>query len=219
MFHAHKWPQYSQSSFSNNIATGSDASIKVGDMAKAIDFNLVRNNETLKRLQEQGADAHSLAGDPKFIDPVHGDYRVSEDSPALKVGFKNFPMDQFGVTLPRLRALAATPEFPPLLGAGKPKSESVTLDWLGAKIKTLSGLEEQSATGMDEQCGAYLVSVPKGSAAASARLKSGDVILAVDGKAVKGMNDLLTYLKVSAGPLVKLSVWREQKDVVVELPR
>ncbi len=218
VFHAHKWPQYSHSSFSNNIVTGSDASVKVGGLAKGIDFNLVRDAETLTRLQAQGSDTKSLAGDPKFMDPLRGDYRVSEDSPALKIGFKNFPMDQFGVTLPRLQALAAKPEFPPRLGSDKPKSQAVTLDWLGAKIKTLSGLEEQSATGMDEQRGAYLVNVPKGSAAASVGLKGGDVILAVDGKPVKTADDLLTLLKASVEPLVKLSVWREQKDVLVELP-
>jgi len=30
-----------------------------------------------------------------FVDPAHGDYRVKPGSPALALGFKNFPMDQF----------------------------------------------------------------------------------------------------------------------------
>jgi len=38
--------------------------------------------------------------DPKFIDPEKGDYRVQNDSPAIQLGFENFPMDQFGVYKP-----------------------------------------------------------------------------------------------------------------------
>jgi hypothetical protein len=30
----------------------------------------------------------------------------------MKLGFVNFPMDQFGVQSPRLKALARTPEIP-----------------------------------------------------------------------------------------------------------
>ena len=47
-----------------------------------------------------------------FVDPAHGDYRVKPDSPALALGFKNFPMDQFGVTSPRLKAKARSPILP-----------------------------------------------------------------------------------------------------------
>jgi len=46
--------------------------------------------------QEKGFDRHSVFADPMFIDPAKGDYRVKPESPALRLGFKNFPMDQFG---------------------------------------------------------------------------------------------------------------------------
>ena len=49
-----------------------------------------------------------------YVDPENGDFRVKEDSPAIKLGFKNFPMDQFGVKKPALRAIARTPEIPSL---------------------------------------------------------------------------------------------------------
>ena len=58
------------------------------------------------------ATPHSLVGDPLFVDPANGDFRVKDGSPALELGFKNFPMDQFGVVSPRLRAIARTPEIP-----------------------------------------------------------------------------------------------------------
>ena len=47
-----------------------------------------------------------------FVDPANGDFRVQDGSPALKLGFVNFPMDQFGVQKPALKAIARTPEMP-----------------------------------------------------------------------------------------------------------
>jgi len=37
---------------------------------------------------------------------------VKEGSPALSLGFVNFPMDRFGVQRPALKALARTPALP-----------------------------------------------------------------------------------------------------------
>jgi hypothetical protein len=53
--------------------------------------------------QAQGLDVGSVFADPLFINPAKGNYRVRPDSPALKLGFKNFPMDNFGVLKPEFR--------------------------------------------------------------------------------------------------------------------
>ncbi len=45
---------------------------------------------------------NSVFADPLFVDPVNRDYRVKPDSPALELGFKNFPMDQFGHRMTRI---------------------------------------------------------------------------------------------------------------------
>jgi hypothetical protein len=50
--------------------------------------------------QALGFDVHSLEGAPLFVSPENGDYRVRPESPALILGFNNFPMDQFGVNKP-----------------------------------------------------------------------------------------------------------------------
>lgn len=77
--------------------------------AKEFDYNLFYSDQgmpvvtgvgkpmTLKQWQEKGFDKHSVFADPMFVDPPNGDYRVKPDSPALKLGFKNFPMNRFGV--------------------------------------------------------------------------------------------------------------------------
>jgi len=82
---------------------------------KLIDYNLFKTKEpdkfivkdmadNLKEWNEKGYDRHSIRGDPMFIDPDNGDFRVKSDSPALKLGFKNFSMNKFGVVYPQYKA-------------------------------------------------------------------------------------------------------------------
>lgn len=59
--------------------------------------NCGSGNFSWSQWKAPGLDAHSSNSDPMFVDPSKGDYRVKDGSPALKLGFKNFPMDSFGV--------------------------------------------------------------------------------------------------------------------------
>jgi hypothetical protein len=52
----------------------------------------------LEEWQALGFDQHSIFADPLFVDPENGDYRLRPESPALKLGFENFDMDNFGLT-------------------------------------------------------------------------------------------------------------------------
>jgi hypothetical protein len=65
-----------------------------------IDSNLFWNNSgggvDYSPAKNQGMDQHSIVADPKFINATAGDYRVAGGSPALGIGFVNFPMDSFG---------------------------------------------------------------------------------------------------------------------------
>ena len=115
-FHAHVWLRGCQDIVRRNIFwRGYEMSPAVG---KEVDNNLVQVSgltepRPAKGLQEGShMDTHSVEADAMFIDPAHGDYRVKPDSPALALGFKNFPMDQFGVTSPRLKAKARSPILP-----------------------------------------------------------------------------------------------------------
>jgi len=55
--------------------------------------------KTMKKLQSDGVDAHSLAADPMFVDPEKGDFRLKPDSPALKMGFVPFDMSKVGLRI------------------------------------------------------------------------------------------------------------------------
>jgi len=48
--------------------------------------------------QAVGFDTHSVFADPLFVDPESNDYRVRSESPALKLGFQNFPMGTWRLT-------------------------------------------------------------------------------------------------------------------------
>ena len=60
---------------------------------------------SLEAWQALGYDKHSLFADPQFVDVANLDFRVKPQSPALKLGFKNFAMGEWGL-MPGFRAWA-----------------------------------------------------------------------------------------------------------------
>ena len=53
---------------------------------------------TIEEWRAKGFDLDSVFADPMFLDPDNDNYRVKPESPALKLGFKNFNMEEFGLT-------------------------------------------------------------------------------------------------------------------------
>ena len=53
--------------------------------------------EMLKKQQRDGADIHSQAVNPLFVDPANGDFRLKPDSPALKLGFIPIDVSKIGL--------------------------------------------------------------------------------------------------------------------------
>ena len=53
--------------------------------------------QMLKKQQQDGVDAHSLAVDPMFVDPANGDFRLKPDSPARKLGFVPIDLSKVGL--------------------------------------------------------------------------------------------------------------------------
>jgi hypothetical protein len=58
-------------------------------------------NGSWSKWRGRGNDAHSLFGDPQFVDPLRYDFRLKPTSPALKLGFKPIHLTQVG---PRRRS-------------------------------------------------------------------------------------------------------------------
>ena len=53
----------------------------------------------IEEWQRLGFDQHSMIADPLFRDPENGDFKLEPHSPAFEIGFREFPLDQFGLTL------------------------------------------------------------------------------------------------------------------------
>ncbi len=227
-FHPHVWYGNCQDVFRRNIVFKSYRPARMSKTeawGKEMDYNLIHSRrETSPATPLSKAsrrDEHSIMGDAQFIDPLQGDYRVKEGSPALELGFVNFPMDRFGVTLPRLRAMARTPKLPG--SQGTPEQKVSTRDpraiiWLGATLRNIVGLGDISAAGLPGEIGVNVLDVSVEGVAAQSGLKVGDVILKCGGEKTDSLADFQRILRTAPGT-VRLQVWRNQASMQIDVVR
>jgi len=216
--HPHVWFTRSQDSVTGNLLMKRHAEIGMPKgWASAFNRNFFTSPAVLDASKKQGGDADSIAIAPDFVDAAKGDFRLKDGSPALKAGFENFPMDQFGVKKPSLKAIAKTPAIPALESA----SEAPTADepmpqyWLGALLHSLAG-EEFSAFGTArEDGGVQLAKIPQASPAAKAGLQENDLIQGVNGKKVTKTADLFSVLNQLGDEPLKVAVIRNQKPATL----
>ncbi|MGE3313414.1 MAG: hypothetical protein AB7O66_25910 [Limisphaerales bacterium] len=225
-FHPHVWYVKSGDVFRRNIVFDAYKPIRVPTpWGRECDFNLLHSPgidepAPARTLQNQsGRDGSSVTADARFVDPVRGDYRVRDDSPALALGFRNFPMDRFGVRRPSLRAIARVPEMPAAraLKIAEAPESNLRFDWMGATLKTLAGREEASAVGVGTEVGGVLVlEVKPGSRAAQSGLKAMDLIQTYQWKPVRTVADLQALMKDSPGG-AELGIRRDQRGLSLRL--
>ncbi len=238
-FHPHVWYADCDTTFRRNIVFSgyAPAGMRRGRYGRLIDHNFLHVDgaatgpATVLR-QGSGVDHHSLTGDALFVDPAKGDYRVKEGSPAMTVGFENFPMEGFGVVSPRLRKIARTPMLPGspetagIVNRGwgqnkvkSPQKSSMKTRWRGAIIKNMETEGEKSATGMDAIRGVLVVRVGPRSEAARMGFRENDVILGLDGE-VANVKDFLDRLAQhpQAQPCA-ITLWRSQAESKLTVER
>jgi hypothetical protein len=214
-FHPHVWFKNSGDVFRKNIVLTDYKDIRLSGWGVEVDANLFPNKKALKKAQKNNTDAHSSFGNPEFKDTKKGDYTVSATSPALKIGFVNIPMDNFGVQKPSLKAIAKTPEFPVVWSVSNPNSkESLKLNWLGAMVKNIETLEERSASGLNKTAGVLILEIGEKSVLKNSKLKVGDVLIEGEGDEINNISDLM---KVFQGHNWKgklnITVFRNQKPM------
>ena len=98
---------------------------------------------------------------------------------------------------------------------------SIERGWLGVQIQAVTP-EIASALGLDRDQGAIVAAVTPDSPAARAGVKSGDVILAFNGKDVTHMRDLPRLVACApVGETAELTVWRDhaKKTVSVQIAK
>jgi hypothetical protein len=217
-FHPHVWFLNSGDVFARNIVMTDHKDIRLQGWGKEIDYNLFPDKTSLEKAQSNGTDQHSGFGDPQFLDPEYADFRVSENSPALQLGFRNFSMDQFGVQKPELKKKAKTPEIPELLTAYERDGQGGTSAWLGATIKNIENMGERSAAGLKDDNGVLIKTLPNGSIAARGGLEEGDVIIFCEENDIANTSDLMSCFQGNNWKgVLNLTVIRNQKEIKVYL--
>ncbi|MDR2430252.1 MAG: right-handed parallel beta-helix repeat-containing protein [Puniceicoccales bacterium] len=228
-FHPHCWYAQSNDIVRRNIFFKNYAPSHMGkEWGRELDFNIIHRHGVTDpvpatELQERSRkDQHSIAADARFLSPEKGDYRVAPDSPAAKLGFVNFPMDNFGVTSPRLRALAPAVKLPDHTTAvsdataGNRRSDA-TRTWQKARIKNIVGLGERSAAGLMEETGVWLVGdTAKSKFLARYGARDGDVLLRWNNVTITSVEELLAAEKTTPAPS-SIHVWRNQQMVQLNI--
>ena len=124
-FHPHVRYPNSGDILERNILLAAHAPIGMPKVwGKSIDNNLFAKAGDLNAAKSIGVESRSTAGDPLFVDADNGDFRVKPESPALKMGFENFPTNDFGVRKPTLRAIAPTPRIDAVSTSSNTTAES-----------------------------------------------------------------------------------------------
>ncbi|MCF0039127.1 PDZ domain-containing protein [Dyadobacter fanqingshengii] len=178
-FHPHVWFKNSGDVFRKNILMRPYFPILIKDWGKEVDYNLFPNKNDLKNAQSNKTDSHSTFGDAAFVDPENGNYQVKSASPALALGFKNFPTDRFGVTKETFKKIAKKVSYPVLLNAALEK-DMQEMTWLGVKIRNVRGLGDRSAFGLPDEKGVVVVDVPANSILVKSGLQNNDVVISAN---------------------------------------
>lgn len=222
--HPHVWVRNSDDVFKHNIvftayqpAVMNSALGESDRWGKELDYNLFATGQAaMRKFAVHGADAHSVSADPLFVNPGQGDFRVRPESPAFKIGFRNFDMTDFGVKSEKLKKLARTPDIPEIVLQIQDEV-SAEYTWLGAVLKEVKG-EELSAYGAKfSQASMALDRVPAESEAYKLGLRSGDLLLSLGGKEISTAASFKQLLEEYAGKSGELLVMRNQKEMVVKL--
>ncbi len=229
-FHPHVWFNHSQDEVFGNIFMAAPRGARMpGPKAKGkrVDGNFYFSSDPKikDRFLEFGWDVNSVVGDPQFLDPEQGDFRVQPSSPAATLGFKSFAMDRFGVKKPSLKSIARTPQLPNvnietgrMARSSEPKQLGRLAEyWLGAKLHDLAGQEYSAYGTAPEEGGVAILDVIPESAAADAGLRENDLVQALNQHPVRDRRALLqTLVQIGAAPMT-VRIVREQETKTVDL--
>ena len=217
-FHPHVWFPNSHDVFKNNIVMTSYQDIRLEGWGNEVDYNLFANENALSITKNKGVDKNSISGDPLFVNAKEGNFQVKSNSPALKIGFKNFPMDKFGVQKPALKAIAKQPEIPEINLNIKEKIQQKTRKWLNTTIKQIETIEEKSSYGTHDMSGVIVLEIDKNQkVSATSLLQKGDVIVGIGNVKIKGISHFTKfYQNNSLQENMKITVVRNQKEIVLD---
>ncbi|WP_022894394.1 right-handed parallel beta-helix repeat-containing protein [Agromyces subbeticus] len=171
-----------------------------------------------------GMDRDSAVGDPVFsdADPTGNyDFTVAGTSPALALGYQNIPMTGFGAAdgaLPPEAVLPTGTNGPDPIDLARRKY--VEHLW-GGEIANITTAAEQSSYAISDFKGVKFVSAPDGSLAATAGLRTDDLVRTINGIEVGEQRNSFwqAYNALPGGAAITLDVRRASTNVTVELTK
>lgn len=226
--HVHVWPSTSKDVVERNIVFVPYRPVRPHGWGASFDFNFLQQavaastRPALELQQLSGQDAHSLTGDADFRGAEAGDFSLSPDSPARKLGIRSLGTPRYGVGLPNLRTKAQRPDLARLRKLTPATLRSVrrrdSISWMGATVRNLLGLGEMSELGAPTESGVIAETVQEGSAAAIAGLKPHDLLVGASGKDVRDTTGLRALSATwSPGEVVNLRILRAQQPLSLKL--
>ncbi|WP_157558117.1 PDZ domain-containing protein [Niabella aurantiaca] len=216
-FHPHVWFRNSGDVFQHNIVMKKYFPIQVRYWGTSVDSNFFPDSSALQLARDNGTDLHSIFGKPLFVNPAAGDFTVATGAPALKIGFRNFPM-KFGVQKPALRKIAQQPPIPALLDMAGSADPSMIMDFLGGKVKSVEGLGDRSAYGLADETGVIIIAADSKSLLGRSGLQERDVLRSANGTPVKDLKDLMeVYSSGNWKGHIPISIIRNQQPMQLEL--
>ncbi len=193
--HPHVWYEKGNDIFKHNIVGADYAPIGIKVWGKEIDSNFFVLKSSLLAAQQNHTDKNSLCGNPMFFNSDVDDFTVCRTSDALKIGFENFLMKEFGVVSTFLKSKALKAPTPDTK-IFSPVKKGETVKWLGAQLKNI-GLGERSAAGLFDENGVFVLKVSGGSLAQKSGLRERDVIRKINNKPVNNIAEFLAATQIN----------------------
>lgn len=225
--HPHVWPANSGDIVTRNIFFGAHRAIGMNrameddeKWGEEIDNNIFTSSDADRLLFAQnGCDLNSVVTDPQFKDPASGDFTVNRNGSIGQLGFENFPMSDFGVVSPRLKAIVKYPVFPEVhidVDNGEVDTQTQKrVMWNDAQLVEPRG-DALSAYGASmSSTGIALIQVPEFSKAWEMGFRKGDFIEAIKGKKFDGIEGFLEILEKEGS--LTLEILRMQEVLELEI--
>ncbi len=152
--------------------------------------------------QALGADRDSVLADPLFVDADRQDLRLRDGSPALRLGFEEFPLDRFGTQKKAFLAIIAEQGLHKLV---QPGDAAATYAWMGARIR-------DSATGI------VFAQVPPTSEAFRIGFRTLDTLKRMNEQVLNDVDALIGAISAASYSQAQFTVMRDGKRIVIEAP-
>ncbi len=143
-------------------------------------------------------------------------------SPALKLGFENFPMDQFGVQKPALKKIARTPELPAAQAdsthdtTAAAEGDDALLAWSASAGPRRARRIRRSASARNPAVSTWPMCRPVRRPPRDG-FKTDDLIQSVNDRPVRQLSDLLRLRDAAAGQPLSVGIVRGQQAQTLQV--